>query len=69
MRPQEFEAGVARLIAETAKINAEATWPPLLVPAGVFSAALAAAKRVYAESSCAGRATGVEDGSRTMVGR
>ncbi|WP_449446626.1 hypothetical protein [Thermomonas brevis] len=45
MRLQEIEAGVARLIAETAKINAEATWPPLLVPAGVFSAALAAAKR------------------------
>ena len=39
MRLQEIEAGVAWLIAETAKINAEATWSPFVVPAGVFDAA------------------------------
>lgn len=45
MRPQEIEAWVARRIAETAKINAEVTWSPFVVPAGVFGAAPPVTKR------------------------
>lgn len=44
MQPQNIEAEIAKLIAETAKINAEAKWYPFVVLAGVFGAALAVVK-------------------------
>ena len=44
MQPQKIEAEIAKLIAETAKINAEAKWYPFVVLAGVFGAALAVVK-------------------------
>lgn len=37
-------AEIGKLIAETAKINAEARWYPLVVTGGMFAAALAVAK-------------------------
>lgn len=50
--PDEFEhsehdkirAEIAKLIAETAKINAEARWYPYVAVAGLFGAALALVK-------------------------
>ena len=44
MQPQKIEAEIAKLIAETAKINAEAKWYPFVAVAGVFSVALAVVK-------------------------
>jgi len=41
---RKADAEIAKLIAETAKINAEARWYPFVVLAGVFSAAFALAK-------------------------
>ena len=38
---QKIEAEIAKLIAETAKINAESKGYPVVVLAGVFGAALA----------------------------
>lgn len=40
----QTEAEIAKLIAETAKINAEARWYPLLVCSGIFAAAIGLAK-------------------------
>lgn len=39
-----LSAQIAKLMAETAKINAEAHWYPWIATAGVFAAALAIAK-------------------------
>ncbi len=44
MQPQKIEAEIAKLIAETAKINAEAKRYPFVMLAGVFCAALAVVK-------------------------
>lgn len=41
---KKLEAEIAKLIAETNKINAEAKWYPFVVLAGVFGAALAVVK-------------------------
>lgn len=43
---REVDAEIARLIAETAKINSAAWWNPFLAVAGVFSAAIAVVKLV-----------------------
>ena len=43
MSPDELEkvrAEIGKLMAETAKINAEARWYPFVTAAGVFAAAL-----------------------------
>lgn len=44
MQHDKIEAEIAKLIAETAKINAEAKWYPFVAVAGVFSVALAVVK-------------------------
>lgn len=41
---RKVEAEIAKLMAETAKINAEARWYPFVVLASVFGAAMAAVK-------------------------
>ncbi len=40
----KLRAEIAKLIAETTKINAEARWYPYVVVAGIFGAALAIMK-------------------------
>lgn len=43
---RKIDAEIAKLIAETAKINAEARWYPIVVVAGVFAAAISVAKLI-----------------------
>ena len=38
---QKIKSEIAKLVAETAKINAEAGWYPFVATAGLFAAALA----------------------------
>jgi hypothetical protein len=40
----KVRAEIAKLIAETAKINAEAKWYPYVAVAGIFAAAIALVK-------------------------
>ncbi|HGM7334064.1 TPA: hypothetical protein ACKQCJ_000352 [Stenotrophomonas maltophilia] len=44
MDAQKVEAEIAKLIAETSKINAESRWYPFMVGAAFFGAAAAFAK-------------------------
>ena len=41
---RKIEAEIAKLIAETGKINAEARWYPFVATAGLFAAAIAVVK-------------------------
>jgi hypothetical protein len=43
---RKVDGEIAKLIAETAKINSESRWYPFLAVAGVFSAAFAVVKLV-----------------------
>ncbi|MFT0531888.1 hypothetical protein ACMHYJ_03505 [Castellaniella hirudinis] len=40
MDQRKVEAEIAKLMAETAKINAEARWYPIVVAAGLLGAAI-----------------------------
>ncbi|MDX5515117.1 hypothetical protein [Stenotrophomonas sp. RG-453] len=44
---RKTDAEIAKLIAETAKINAEARWYPMLVCSGIFAAAIGLAKYFF----------------------
>jgi hypothetical protein len=44
LQSRRLEAGIAKLMAETMKIQAEAKWYPFVVTAGVFGAALGVVK-------------------------
>ena len=44
MEAKKIEAEIAKLMAETIKINAEAKWYPFIAVAGVFGAAFAIGK-------------------------
>jgi len=44
LNEDHLSAQIAKLMAETAKINTEARWYPWVVIAGVFAAALAVAR-------------------------
>lgn len=46
MDSRKVDAEIAKLIAETAKINAAGWWYPFLAVAGVFAAAIAVIKLV-----------------------
>ncbi|MFL9609785.1 hypothetical protein ACW4YW_01710 [Methylobacillus pratensis] len=41
---RKIDAEIAKLIAETSKINAEAKWYPFIAVAGIFGAAIAIVK-------------------------
>ena len=44
LRDEKIQAEIAKLMAETSKINAEARWYPFIATAGLFGAAIAVVK-------------------------